>query len=358
MSTANSSNAQKQKVDSILAIIKSYQQPMPLDRVPGDNADADAGVSSEPELEQGANSEEVARQIRQRVSGMQLQIESASVQIELLHGLRASEEANHSTAKKSLRDKWKQVVKHEEANHDGNQCKQTKINENLTKQHKALMKEELSLKLALERVITMERDTCNKLQEDGAKELAKAKANWLYSEKNEFRKREQKLIPKIKREAAKMVELKLRKLSEKHSDEIRSLERETAREVESYKLELYRNSQKICKNERRKVEAAEKRFRDSVEQEWTTTLEDTRAETHKEMTAQKQAHDETMEAHRAKHEMDKKRRLDQHEMDLKEAKILLEASLAQQRLSKDFKLKSLQHKLDEEITLRKAKMQK
>ena len=86
---------------------------------------------------------------------------------------------------------------------------QTKINENLTKQHKALMKEELSLKLALERVITMERDTCNKLQEDGAKELAKAKANWLYSEKNEFRKREQKLIPKIKREAAKMVELKL-----------------------------------------------------------------------------------------------------------------------------------------------------
>ena len=102
-----------------------------------------------------------------------------------------------------------------------------------------MKKEEASLKLSLERIISLERDACKKMQEDGAKELENARSSWQYAEKNEFRKREQKLIPKIKREAAKMIEEKLRKLKEKHNDEKLRLERESARELQSYKLELY-----------------------------------------------------------------------------------------------------------------------
>jgi hypothetical protein len=369
MNTSKSSYAEK--VDSILAIIQSYDQQEPHDSDAesplcnaagsgSSNSNADSTYADTIECSNDtsiAHAAELARQIQQRVSGMKLQIESATIQIDLLHGLRMSEEQAHLSAMKSLKEKWKQVFEDAEAKHDQAIDEQTRTNENLANQHEVLMKKEASLKLSLERVISVERDTCKKLQEDGAKELEKAKSNWLYSENNEIRKREQKLIPKIKRDAAKMVELKLRKLSEKHKDEIRSLERETARELESYKLELYRNSRKICKNERRQVEATEKRLIDSIEQEWSLKIEDARMENHREMTALKQSHEETMESLRKQHERDKERRLQQHDIDLKEAMTLKDACLAQQRLSNDCELKALEDKFDKEITLRKAMIQ-
>jgi len=380
MNTQNSSYAKK--VDSIFAIIKSHEQEpqkqKQKDEVVVDSnanaADVDADVIDansrsecrslaaaanakfvKPELSHAAD---VARHIEQQVNGMRLQIESASVQIELLHGLRASEESNHTAAMNSLREKWKQGIKDAKVQHDHATFEQAKINEDLAKQHKALKKEEASLKLSLERIISLERDACNKLQEDGANELEKAKSNWLYSEKNEFRKREQKLIPKIKREAAKMVESKLRKLSEKHNDEIRRLERETASELQSYKLELYRNSQKICKNERRTLEAAEKRLLDNVLYGHDQKIEEVRSENNREVTVLKKAHEDTMELLRIQHETDKKRRLEQHEMDLKEARALLDAKLAQQNLRNEVELKALKNKCDEEKNLRKGMLQK
>ena len=369
MITPNSRYAEK--VDSIFAIIKSYEQE-PQKQAEGtsdeivvldNNASADAGsecVTNEkssairPEIYHVA---EVAQQIKQQVKGMRLQIESSSIQIELLHGLRSSQESNHAAAMNSLQEKWKQNFKDVKVKHEYAISEQTRINDDLAKQHKAMKKEEASLKLSLERIVSLERDACKKMQYDGAKELEKAKSSWQYSEKNDFRKREQKLIPKIKREAAKMVESKLRKLSEKHNDEILSLERESARELQSYKLELYRNSQKICKNERRNVEAVEKRLMDNVLHEHDQRIEEVRSEHLQEMAALKQAHESTMDSLRTQHEVDKKRRLAQHEMDLRESKALLEASLIQQSLSNDVELKALENKCDEEITIRKGKDQ-
>ena len=241
MNTPNSRYAEK--VDSIFAIIKSYEQE-PQKQAEGEsdevevvvvdnNASADASSGSGCALSHAA---EVAQQIQQQVKGMGLQIESASIQIELLHGLRSSEESNHAAAMNSLQEKWKQNFKDAKSKHEHAISEQTRINEDLAKQHKTLKKEEASLKLSLERIISLERNACKKMHQDGIAQLEKAKSSWQYSEKNDFRKREQKLIPKIKREAAKMVESKLRKLSEKHSDEIQSLEREMARELQSYKL--------------------------------------------------------------------------------------------------------------------------
>ena len=371
MNTPHSSYAEK--IDSIFAIIKSYEQEpqkqADAERESGkdvvdNNASADADAeksgsvndkSMSPEISYAA---EVAQQIQQQVKGMRLQIESAHIQIELLHGLRLSEESNHAAAMHSKRLQWKQNFKDANVKHSHATAEQAKLNDDLAKQHKALKKEEASLKLSLERIISLERDACKKMQEDGAKELEKAKSSWQYSEKNEFRKREQKLIPKIKREAAKMVESKLRQLREKHNDEKLRLEREAARELQSYKLELYRNSHKICKNERRNVEAAEKRLMDNVIYEHDQKIEEVRSEHHNEMAELKLAHEETMDSLRAKYEVDKKRRLEQHEMDLREAKTLMEASLAQQSLSNDVELKALETKCDEEVSIRRRKVQK
>eukprot|EP00985_Skeletonema_marinoi_P000592 scaffold221_cov93-Skeletonema_marinoi.AAC.1 len=175
MNTQNSSYAKK--VDSIFAIIKSYEQEpqkqKQKDEVVVDSnanaADVDADVIDansrsecrslaaaanakfvKPELSHAAD---VARHIEQQVNGMRLQIESASVQIELLHVLRASEESNHTAAMNSLREKWKQGIKDAKVQHDHATFEQAKINEDLAKQHKALKKEEASLKLSLERII-------------------------------------------------------------------------------------------------------------------------------------------------------------------------------------------------------------
>ncbi len=359
--SASNNSSYAEKVDSILALIKSYdQEPQKQneEEVVVDNNAADIDTNDKSIPPESSHAAEIARQILQQVKGMRLQIESASVQIELLHGLRASKESNHTAAMNTLKEEWKRRFKDCRRKHDEAACEQTIINEGLAKQNKALQKEEASMKLCLERIISLERDTCKKMQEDGANELEKAKSSWQYSEKNDFRKREQKLIPKIKREAAKMVESKLRKLSEKHNDEIRSLERESARELQSYKLELYRNSQKICKNERRNVEAAEKRLMDNVLREHDQKIEEVRSENRQELTVMKQAHEDTMESLRIQHETDNKRRLEQHEMDLREAKTLLEASLAQQSLNNDLELKALESKCDEEMTLRKEAIQK
>lgn len=352
----NSSYAEK--VDSILALIKSYEQEPQKQNEEEVAVDSNAAANDKKSIRgESSHAVEVASQIQQQVRGMRLQIESASVQIELLHGLRASDESNHTAAINTLKEKWKQRFKDAKLKHEQATCEQTEINEGLAKQNKSLKKEEASLKLSLDHIISLEKEACNKIQEDGANELEKAKSSWQYSEKNDFRKREQKLIPKIKREAAKMVESKLRKLSEKHNDEIRSLERESARELQSYKLELYRNSQKICKNERRNVETAEKRLMDSVLSGHDQKIEEVRSENRQEMTVLKQAHEDTMESLRIQHETDKKRRLEQHEMDLREAKTLLEASLAQQSLNNNLELKALENRCDEEITLRKKAIQ-
>lgn len=373
MNASNDSNSSyAEKVDSILALIESYSYEYEQEtQTQKQNEDEDAVDSISADIDDSnaasndilvnpvsSHAAEVARQIRQQVNGMRLQIESAGVQIELLHGLRASEESNHSAAMNTLKEEWKRRFKDAKLKHEQATCEQTEINEGLANQNKALKKEEASLKLSLERIISLERGACKKLQEDGAIELEKARSSWQYAEKNHFRKREQKMIPKIKREAAKMVESKLRKLSEKHTDEIRSLERESARELQSYKLELYRNSQKICKNERRNIEAAEKRLMGNILHGHDQKIEEARSEQRGEMTALKQAHEDTMESLRIQHEIDKKRRLEQHEMDLRQAKTLLVASLAQQSLNNDLELKALQNRYNEEIALRKEAIKK
>ena len=363
-----------QKIDSILAIVDSYDERHQTDQKysKDGSVETDHRVAHSEPIDNGhvgashgeeavaAHTAELARKIKRQVKGMQLQIESATLQIELLHGLRVSEESNHASAMKALKEKWKQDIINHKAKHDSDSdiCQKSTNNQNLVKQYKALKKEEATLKRNLERIIRLGRETCKKLEEDGTVELEKAKSNWQYSEKNEFRKMEQKMIPKIKKDVAKMIELKLKKLTEKHEDEIRSLEREAAKELQSYKLELYRNSQRICKNERRNAEAEEKRLLDKLEQEWSLKIEEARSESRREMALAKTAHEDAIESLRVQHELDKKRRLEQHEIDVIEARALAEETLAQQKLKNNVELKALEDKFNEEMVIRRRAMQK
>ena len=257
-----------------------------------------AGNASSPRLQNldtlsHGKCEEIAREIKQRVSGMQLEIESASVQIELLHALRSSEEANHIATMKTLQEKWKQILHDVKLKHDEAVHEQTKTNNSLSAQHKALTKKHSSLKLRLERIISNEREAIKKIKEEGTKELEKAKAHFLYTEKNDFKKKEPKLIVKIKLEAAKMIEAKLQRLKDKHNDEIGKLKRDADLEIKNYKLELYRNMQHIYKKQRRSHEAVEKQLIDKLERELSSKLEACREENRRELAILKRNHEQS-----------------------------------------------------------------
>ena len=374
----------KGKLDAIVAFIQAYDDeasqlqqqeggevrgcpsPSPSNNSSNKNdkayADAVADVTSSPRLQNldplsHAKFEEIAREIKQRVSGMQLEIESANVQIELLHALRTSEEANHLAAMKTLQEKRKQnlhdvKLKHDEAIHE-----QTKTNNSLVAHHKALTKKYSSLKLRLERIISNERVAIKKIKEEGTKELEKAKAHFLYTEKNDFKKKEPKLIVKIKLEAAKMIETKIQRLKDKHNDELAKLKRDADMEIKNYKLELYRNMQHIYKKQRRSHEAVEKQLIDKLERELSSKLEDCREENRRELAMLKRSHEQSIHSIRAQHELDKKRHIQQHEVDLLEAKALSESCLAQHRSRHDNEVKVLEDKLHGEISARRASVQ-
>jgi hypothetical protein len=149
------------------------------------------------------------------------------------------------------------------------------------------------LKLRLERIISNEREAIKKIKEEGTKELEKAKAHFLYTEKNDFKKKEPKLIVKIKLEAAKMIEAKLQRLRDKHNDEIGKLKRDADLEIKNYKLELYRNMQHIYRKQRRSHDAVEKQLIDKLERELSSKLEDCREENRRELAILQRSHEQS-----------------------------------------------------------------
>jgi hypothetical protein len=370
-----------EKLDAIVAFIQEYDDeasqlqqheqqegeevrgcPSQSNNSSSSNKNDTADASSSPLLQNldplsHAKCEEIARKIKQRVSGMQLEIESATVQIELLHALRSSEEANHIVSMKALREKQQQILHDVQLKHDEAIHEQTKTNNSLSAQHKALTKKHSSLKLRLERIISNEREAIKKIKEEGTKELEKVKAHFLYIEKNDFKKKEPKLIVKIKLEAAKMIEAKLQRLKDKHNDELGKLKRDADLEIKNYKLELYRNMQHIYKKQRRSHEQVEKQLIDKLERELSSKLEDCREENRRELAILKRSQEQSMHSIRAQHELDKKRHIQQHEVDLLEAKTLSESSLAQHRSRHDNEVKVLEDKLHGEISARKASAQ-
>ena len=82
--------------------------------------------------------------------------------------------------------------------------------------------------------------TCEKLIQEGSQQLEEAKKSWQQAEKDSLKKKDQQMSDKLRKDAAKNVEPKLRQLIERNKEDIERLEREAARELDCHKLELFR----------------------------------------------------------------------------------------------------------------------
>ena len=153
---------------------------------------------------------------------------------------------------------------------------QEQIRDTLAKDCDALEKKVVSLQSDIERTAKSEQDICERLKREGAQALEDAKKSWQQSEKEELKKRDQKMSPKLKRDAAKAVEPKLRQLMERNKEDIERLEREAARELDCYKLELYKRSNEEYRRETNKIRAEERDRISYIQHEWLGKLENSR----------------------------------------------------------------------------------
>ena len=110
-----------------------------------------------------------------------------------------------------------------------------------------LEKKETRLKADIEANLTSEKQTCEQLKTEGEVDIQQCQQSWRQAEESNLRKHEQKISSKLKRDAAKAVEPQLRHLMETNKEELDRLQREATREIDCYRLGLFRKINKEFK---------------------------------------------------------------------------------------------------------------
>ena len=196
---------------------------------------------------------------------------------------------------------------------------QEQLRDTLAKDCDALEKKVVSLQSDIERTAKSEQDICERLKREGAQALEDAKKSWQQSEKEELKKRDQKMSPKLKRDAAKAVEPKLRQLMERNKEDIERLEREAARELDCYKLELYKRSNEEYRRETNKIRAEERDRISYIQQEWLAKLENSRRQHEDEMNKIRKEFEERSVLIQQQFHGDKQKCMNEHEAELEDA---------------------------------------
>ena len=229
---------------------------------------------------------------------------------------------------------------------------------NLRKECSVLEKKEVSLQAEIERIAKSEKATSERLKKDSIQELEDAKKRWHQAERDEFKKREQKLSPKLKRDAAKAVEPKIRQLMEKHQEEIDRLQRESARELDSYKLELFKKSNIQFKVEASKIRDTERKRLEKFECEWMVKQEEMRLDHDAEMKKVRKEHDQRMSMNKKQFEAEKRECLDQHEIDMDDVKKSLDIEMEYIRVNHDREMAIMEEEYVEKMTERQRLCEK
>lgn len=152
---------------------------------------------------------------------------------------------------KSVKLEWKKRLDSAKEDHDKVTSDEEELNKTLTKECNNLEKKVARLQLDIEK--TVDCSMCESLRRDGSQALLDANKSWAQAEKEEIKRREQRLSPKLKAQAAKAIEPKLRQFMERSKDDLDRLEREASRELDCYKLELHRMSNDAFRRETMKI---------------------------------------------------------------------------------------------------------
>lgn len=221
------------------------------------------------------------------------------------------DEALHIQKMKSVKLEWKKRLDSAKEDHDKVTSDQEELNKTLTKECNSFEKKIARLQLDIEK--TVDCSMCESLRRDGSQALQDANKSWAQSEKEEIKRREQRLSPKLKAQAAKAIEPKLRQLMERNKEMDLRLEREASRELDCYKLELYRMSNDAFRRETRKIRDEERDRASYERQQWFQNLEQSRAKHENEMRKTTHSNAKRVEMMEQQFNVDKQECIDEHE---------------------------------------------
>ncbi len=182
-----------------------------------------------------------------------------------------------------------------------------------------LEKQVASIQAEITQATIAEKEICDRLCGDGKQALEDARRTWQKAEKDELKKKDKELSLKLKKDAAKAVEPKLRHLIERNKEEFERMEREAEREEEFYKLELYKRTNESFRNETSKIRDGERARILNLENDWIAKMEIARREREQEVKKIREEFEQRAAILQRQLNADRQRIMDEHQASVAEA---------------------------------------
>lgn len=219
-----------------------------------------------------------------------------------------------------------------------------------------LEKKEARLRVDIDKILSSERETCHQLKINGTAELQEFKKSWRQTEENDLKRRVEKLSPKLKRDAAKSVEPKLRELMELNAEELSRLQRQSNRDIDCYRLELFSKMNRDFKQESEKIRKEERQRQEQLESEWMQKLEEVRTRNCAEIDKTIKEHEQRMQMQNQHFSIDKQRLTHDHQAHLEDARQALNFEMEQVTIDHEREMTSIQSKHQDNISRRRDEM--
>ncbi|KAL3821943.1 LOW QUALITY PROTEIN: hypothetical protein ACHAXA_004431 [Cyclostephanos tholiformis] len=261
----------------------------------------------------------MSEEIQTRASSMKIELEYKTKKVEELHALRVKNESDHVRRMKSIKQEWKTRLEDAKAEHDKVSGEQERTREALALGNSSVEKQIKSLEVEIVKTATSERDMCERIKVEGAQELENAKKNWQQAERDDLKRRDQKLSSKLKQDAAKAIEPKLRKMMENQSCEIERVQREANRELDYYRLELYKRSNEEYKKVTSRFRDDERSRLSHLENEWSVKIDTSRRERDSAMQRIREEYEQRADMMKRQYNAEKTKLDDEHQIHLIEA---------------------------------------
>ena len=181
------------------------------------------------------------------------------------------------------------------------------------------------------------------MKREGEADLQKARLAWQHAEREELKKRDRSLAPKLKKDAAKQIEPKLKAIIDSNDESIVHLERQTSRDIERYKLELYKQSQERFRSESQAIRTELKKSQDKQETELLSKLALTQGDHEKELKSIQNNHSQRMQLLQKQHDISVSGIKQKHMMDKDDMSARTASSLQQMKHQHHCELANLEN---------------
>jgi hypothetical protein len=193
------------------------------------------------------------------------------------------------------------------------------MREALTLGNSSLENQVSSLEAEIIKTTTSGREMCERLKGEGEQELKNAKKSWQQAEKDDLKKSDQKMSSNLKQVAAKAIEPKVRQLMENHKEEAERLQREANRELDYYRLELYKRSSEEYRKETNKIRDNELGHMSHLENELSAKLDTCRTERDDEIRKIREEYEQRADMMKRQFSADKQKFADEHQINVIDA---------------------------------------